>query len=62
LADVPPGYEVFRIQIAVRSAAPEAEVRGLIERALTRSPWYDVFARAQNIRADVTVAAQEAVD
>jgi uncharacterized OsmC-like protein len=59
LADVPPGYGGFRIGIMVESPAPDAEVRAAIDRALARSPWYDVFARAQNIRADVTVAAPE---
>jgi uncharacterized OsmC-like protein len=59
LADVPPGYEAFRVQITVKSRAPEAEVRALIERTLARSPWYDVFARAQNIRTDITVSAPE---
>jgi uncharacterized OsmC-like protein len=62
LADVPPGYEAFRVQIAVKSQAPEAGVRALIDQALARSPWYDVFARAQNIRADITVTAAQPTD
>jgi uncharacterized OsmC-like protein len=60
LADVPPGYEAFRIQVAVKSRAPEADVRRLIDQALARSPWYDVFSRAQNIRADIAVSAPQA--
>jgi uncharacterized OsmC-like protein len=59
LANVPPGYTAFRIEIAVKSPAPDAEVRAMIQQALARSPWLDVFARAQSIRVDVTVAALE---
>jgi uncharacterized OsmC-like protein len=59
LANVPPGYGDFRLAIKVESPSPGAEVRAIIHQALARSPWLDVFARAQNIRADVTVAAPE---
>jgi uncharacterized OsmC-like protein len=59
LANVPPGYDAFRILISVKSPAPEREVRVLVDRALARSPWYDVFARAQNLRANISVVAPE---
>jgi uncharacterized OsmC-like protein len=59
LANVPPGYGDFRLAIKVESPSPGVEVRAMIHQALARSPWLDVFARAQNIRADVTVAAPE---
>ncbi len=55
LDGVDPGFESFRLSIRIASAADEDEVRAMIDRALARSPWWNVLARPQNMRADVTV-------
>ncbi len=52
---VEPGFESFRLDIRVTSAADEARVRAMIDRALARSPWWNVASRPQNLRADVVV-------
>lgn len=55
--EVPPGYLQVRYIVTVRSDAPEADVRRMLDTADTYSPYRDVFARAHDIRREVRVLA-----
>lgn len=53
--DVPPGYTQVRYRVTVASAAPEADVRRVIDTADKYSPYRDVFARAHDVRRELTI-------
>ena len=53
--DVPPGYLQVRYYVTIRSRAPEAEVRRLVEIADKYSSYRDVYARAHDVRGDVRI-------
>jgi uncharacterized OsmC-like protein len=53
--DVPPGYTQVRYRVTVSSAAPEADVRRVIDTADKYSPYRDVFARAHDVRRELTI-------
>jgi len=45
--DVPPGYTQVRYTVTVESRAPEADIVRMLDEADARSPYLDVFRRAQ---------------
>lgn len=47
VSDLPPGYLEVRYIVTVDSPAPEADVRRVIDEGDARSPYLDVFSRAQ---------------
>jgi uncharacterized OsmC-like protein len=58
--EVPPGYSEVRYSVTVDCDAPEEEIMELIETADTRSPYLDIFARAQNcIRTVQIISSKE---
>jgi uncharacterized OsmC-like protein len=59
VADVPPGYTQVRCRVTVKSSAPEEEVRNLIDVATDRCLFWDVFARAVDLRREVRIVAPE---
>jgi uncharacterized OsmC-like protein len=54
---VPPGYTQVRYHVKVSSPAPEADVRRVIDTADRYSPYRDVFARAHDVRRELTIEA-----
>ncbi len=54
---VPPGYSQVRYFVTVSSRAPEADVRRVIDTADKYSPYRDVFARAHDVRRELTILA-----
>lgn len=55
VADVPPGYLGVRYQVTIHSDAPESELERLAEAADSRSPYLDVFTRAQKAERTLRV-------
>jgi uncharacterized OsmC-like protein len=53
--DVPPGYTQVRYRVTVSSDASEADVRRVIDTADKYSPYRDVFARAHDVRRELTI-------
>jgi uncharacterized OsmC-like protein len=53
--DVPPGYTQVRYRVTVASAAPEADVRRVLDTADKYSPYRDVFTRAHDVRRELTI-------
>jgi uncharacterized OsmC-like protein len=53
--EVPPGYTQVRYHVTVASAAPEEDVRRVIDTADKYSPYRDVFARAHDVRRELTI-------
>ena len=45
--DVPPGYTQVRYTVTVESSAPEVDIVRMLDEADARSPYLDVFRRAQ---------------
>jgi uncharacterized OsmC-like protein len=45
--DVPPGYLDVRYSVTVDSEAPEADIFRMLDEADERSPYLDIFSRAQ---------------
>lgn len=56
--DVSPGYVQVRYRVIVTSPAPEVDVRRVLDIADKRSPYRDVYARAQDIRRETTIIAR----
>ena len=56
--DVPPGYTHVRYLVTVTSPAAEEDVRRMVDIADRCSPYRDVFARAQDVRREVRIAAR----
>ena len=52
-------YSQVRYEIAIDSPAPKDAVVGLLDVALRRSPYVDVFARAQTMHRAVRLNGQE---
>jgi uncharacterized OsmC-like protein len=55
--DVPPGYLQVRYRVLVTSPAPEADVQRVLDMADKYSPYRDVYARAHDVRREVTIIA-----
>ena len=53
--DVPPGYVQVRCRVIVTSPAPEPDVQRVLDIADKHSPYLDVYARAQDVRREMTV-------
>lgn len=53
--DVPPGYTQVRCIVTVASRAPEDDVRRVIDTADKYSSYRDVFARAHDVRRELTI-------
>jgi uncharacterized OsmC-like protein len=53
--EVPPGYLQVRYRVTVRSPAPDADVRRVIDTADKYSPYRDVFARAHDVRRELRI-------
>jgi uncharacterized OsmC-like protein len=60
VADVPPGYTQVRYTVTVESRAPEADIVRMLDEADERSPYLDVFRRAQQCVRRVHVRAAAA--
>ena len=54
--DVAPGYSAMRYDIRVKSPAPEAQVRAMLETAVRTSSFVDNFARALPVSGEVHVS------
>jgi len=52
---IPPGYTEIRYHVRIESAAPEADVRNVVEQADRASMVGDVFARAHRLVRELTV-------
>lgn len=57
VSDAPPGYLEVRYAVTVESAAPESDVRRVLDEGDAHSPYLDVFARAQSCRRSVRIVA-----
>jgi uncharacterized OsmC-like protein len=55
LGNAPPGYTEVRYTVSIESPAPEEEVMGVLEEAESRSPYFDVFTRAQKLVRSVEI-------
>ena len=55
LDGVPAGYSQVRCQVRIESDAPAEEVRRLVAKADSHSPYYDVFTRPIEVRSEVDV-------
>jgi uncharacterized OsmC-like protein len=53
--EIPPGYLQVRYHVRIASPAPADAVQRLIETADKYSPYRDVFARAHDVRREVTI-------
>jgi uncharacterized OsmC-like protein len=53
--DVAPGYSQVRYHVTIASRAPEEDVRRVVETADKYSPYRDVFARANDVRRELTI-------
>jgi uncharacterized OsmC-like protein len=53
---VPPGYSEIRYQVRIESAAPEADVKRVVDAADRASMVGDVFARAHRLVRSLTVS------
>jgi uncharacterized OsmC-like protein len=53
--DVPPGYTQVRYIVTVASRAPEDDVRRVIDTGDKYSPYFDVFARANDVRRELRI-------
>jgi uncharacterized OsmC-like protein len=58
--DVPPGYTQVRCHVTIASRAPEEDVRRVVDTADRYSPYRDVFARANDVRRELTIVAPAA--
>ena len=54
-SDSPPGYLQIRYRISVESDAPEEELRRVADAAAARTPYLDVFGRAQDLEGSLKV-------
>lgn len=57
--DVPPGYTEVRYTVTIESDAPEQEIMRLIEEGDNRSPYLDVFSRAQTCIRNVKIVSPQ---
>jgi len=53
LSDAPPGYLRVRYELVVESPATEEELQRVADAAAPRTPYLDVFGRAQEIRGSL---------
>lgn len=58
---VAPGFLDMRLKISVRSPAPAAEVKAVIERSLKYSPLFDVCTNEQKFHLTLDIAATEQI-
>ena len=59
IADVSPGYTEVRYIVTIESDAPEEEILRMMDEADAHTPYYDVFARAQELRREVRVVTPQ---
>ena len=59
ISEAPAGYTQVRCIITVKSAAPEADVRKVVDKALDNCVYWDVFARALDLRRELRFAPSE---
>lgn len=57
--DIPPGYIEVRYSVTIDSEAPEEEIMDLIETSDQRSPYLDIFARAQKCKRTVQIVSSK---
>lgn len=55
--DVFPGYSAVRYIVTIESQAPEEDILKMLDEADQRSPYLDVFSRAQNCKREVHIAS-----
>jgi uncharacterized OsmC-like protein len=55
VSDAHPGYLEVRYQLSVRSEATEEELQRVADAADARSPYFDVFSRAQTLHRSLRV-------
>jgi len=58
LAEVVPGYLEVRILVSIQSPAPREAILRLLDEAEARSPYWDVFARAQTLHRQVNLVQE----
>jgi uncharacterized OsmC-like protein len=56
LGDAPPGYTEVRYTVSIESSASEGDIMEVIEEAEGRSPYLDVFTRAQKLVRSVKIS------
>ncbi len=59
VSDAHPGYLEVRYQVSVCSSAPEADLQRVADAADARSPYFDVFSRAQQLQRSLRVVRPE---
>lgn len=52
LDDTPPAYRQIRCKVSIISSAPEADVVRVLEAAEAHSPYWNLFAREQDVRRE----------
>jgi uncharacterized OsmC-like protein len=57
--NIPPGYIEVRYSVKVDSDAPEEKIVEMIETADQRSPYLDIFARAQNCKRTILITSSK---
>jgi len=57
VTDAPPGYTRVRCIVTVKSPAPEARVREVLDTATERCLYWDVFARAMNLERELRIVS-----
>jgi hypothetical protein len=55
--DVPPGYLEIRYKVRVQSNASEEDILQLLDEADSKSPYLDVFRRAQTCKRSVEITS-----
>jgi len=59
VSDAPAGYLEVRYEVSVRSTAPEEDLQRVADAADARSPYFDVFTRAQPVQRSLRVVRPE---
>ncbi len=59
VSEAHPGYLDVRVEVTLCSGAPEATLRRVVDAADARSPYLDVFTRAQSTRSSLRVVRPE---
>lgn len=59
MGDVPAGYSEVRYNVSIESPAPLEALRELFHIAEQRSPYFDVFSRAQPMKGSLRVNGEE---
>jgi uncharacterized OsmC-like protein len=59
VADVPAGYAQVRCSVTVRSSAPQAQVRSVVDEATRHCLFWDVFERAIDLKRELRILAPD---